>query len=421
MKISPQTTQRLKTAWQRLPAEQRARYEPWLLKAHQHAVQVMRQPGTSRRPETPPEFALAYGILHDKLHEISDATSGSPDVTVGPDGMISGTGQFQHLDPRWADLNAALMEYEAAGALVPFQTQPQTLPLPEETRIALLGDWGTGDWGASPAPAIQVASAVRKLNPDYAVHLGDVYYMGSDGTLEWPTYEMDNLLAPWPGNPARSFALQGNHEMYAQGTGYFHHALGLALPPGRETPFTAQKGTSYFALVNSHWVIVGLDTAYAATNFYTEGNLNAPQLEFLAQVTSSNPGKKVLLLSHHNPLSEDGTQQLPLFSQVLGVLPSGVTAYWYWGHLHLGIVYKPVRTSNNITIHPRCAGHGGMPWGIASELRDASAIDWFESRLTKDATASDYPVRNGFALLELRGADLHETFYDQYGEVSYQG
>ena len=46
-------------------------------------------------------------------------------------------------------------------------------------------------------------------------------------------------------------ALNGNHEMYSGGFGYFK----LILP-------AFEQDSSYFALQNEHWLLVGLDTAY---------------------------------------------------------------------------------------------------------------------------------------------------------------
>ncbi|MHC4973509.1 MAG: metallophosphoesterase, partial [Planctomycetota bacterium] len=82
----------------------------------------------------------------------------------------------------------------------------------EGSTIALAGDWGSGTYSA-----YQVADRIRELEPDYTVHLGDVYY---SGTKE----EFDRYFLPedaWPEGKKGTFALNGNHEMYSGGRAYF--------------------------------------------------------------------------------------------------------------------------------------------------------------------------------------------------------
>ena len=49
-------------------------------------------------------------------------------------------------------------------------------PLPDEARIAVLGDWGTGLYGA-PLVAKAIRGDVQGFQ--LLLHLGDVYYSGS--------------------------------------------------------------------------------------------------------------------------------------------------------------------------------------------------------------------------------------------------
>ena len=69
-----------------------------------------------------------------------------------------------------------------------------------------------------------VANQVAKSRPDFTIHLGDVYYVG-DGTEVKENFlgEKTSAYTPvkWPMGTKGSFALTGNHEMYAHGNGYF--------------------------------------------------------------------------------------------------------------------------------------------------------------------------------------------------------
>src|SRR5207237_885587 len=63
----------------------------------------------------------------------------------------------------------------------------------------------------------------------------------------WPHAEGDRSL--------RSWALNGNHDMYSGGHGYFGFLL-------RDPRFAGQQGSSHFRLAGRWWQLLGLDTAY---------------------------------------------------------------------------------------------------------------------------------------------------------------
>src|SRR5215467_3498217 len=93
----------------------------------------------------------------------------------------------------------------------------------EGIRLSLTGDWGTGT-----TEARKVAARIKAFRPDYTIHLGDVYYVGGIQEIE------ENCLGQtrdglsgviWPHGKIGSFALNGNHEMYANGDGYFDYFI----------------------------------------------------------------------------------------------------------------------------------------------------------------------------------------------------
>src|SRR5260221_13877791 len=108
-----------------------------------------------------------------------------------------------------------------------------------------------------------------------------------------------------------------------------------------------QKGFSYFALYNSTWLVIGLDSAYAATSFYQKGGLNDTQLQWLRDLMASKVGmvgadrKNVVLLTHHQGMDLEGSRVEPLWSQVTSVLGSSLHR-WYWGHVHGVAAFEPV-------------------------------------------------------------------------------
>ena len=69
---------------------------------------------------------------------------------------------------------------------------------------------------------------MHTISPVFTIHLGDVYYVGDSNEVR------ENFLAEktspytpvkWPMGAKGGFALNGNHEMYAEGNGYWRMVL----------------------------------------------------------------------------------------------------------------------------------------------------------------------------------------------------
>jgi hypothetical protein len=328
---------------------------------------------------------------------------------------------YDSTDPGWAYCFPAMVLTD--GDTPPFVVG-KTVQIPDTTTIAILGDWG--GWNG---PAQSVAAGAKANN--YLVHLGDVYYAGTNGGLLLDPDEEDHFTNVWPGVAGHSFTLNSNHDMYAHATGYSLTAL--AMPQ-----FQAQGGNC-FALYNKAFRIVGLDSAYYAPdnsieNFpgYMIGSLgpaNGPQMQFLqSQISQLTAGQKLILLTHHNGLNDNGSlpaqtdspymlwQQI---TQAVSQIPAAASrnVVWYYGHVHIGAVYKPQKVGG-VTIYPRCCGHSCIPWGIATEL-NAPNVVWFEQKVL--GPGQNYFVTNGYATLKLNGPSLTEAFMDQNGHQSWSG
>jgi hypothetical protein len=218
--------------------------------------------------------------VHSALTDDSDGVVSSLEagvvLDVGTDGLISGTGKYQQLDPGWLEAYAASLE-SLIGGKHPFMAEPQVVPIPDTVTIALAGDWGTGDWrtATNPAPSTDARTHMAFPEPDIPVHLGDVYYAGTSDQ------EQHLLVKLSPSGSKGSFALNSDHEMYSGAKPYFQ---AIANPP-----FAQQGGTSYFGLENNNWVIVGLDSAHFADelSLYKEGAL-AHRRDDAASVSAAN-------------------------------------------------------------------------------------------------------------------------------------
>ena len=409
--IDPVIVSRIKAAWENLPDAKKAGIAPMLARASHHAQVVA---GTGTAPPLPNDTPRQALLLATALHEDKDQVMANLErgivVRVGANGEIYGTGKYEELDPGWSEAAAVWLEYYSGmKTKAGFATTPATITIPDKTRIAIAGDWGTGNWRPhNPSPSADVARQMDFLKADYTIHLGDTSYAGTDDQ------EQHLLVMLWPAGSKGAFTLNSNHEMYSGANGYFSVALA-------DRKFSVQNKCSYFALENSAWVIVGLDSAYFADeeNMYLDGSLISPsepqaQMKFLRERIAT--GKKVMILSHHGGLSLDGGSKTRLWNQLMDAFPSArPPACWYWGHEHAAVVYSSHAAGNTLC---RCCGHGAIPWGHATVLDTNPNVDWFESRPANDL---DIPKRvlNGFAMLSFDGPNLKETFYDENGGVAW--
>lgn len=243
-------------------------------------------------------------------------------------------------------------------------------PLPNRVRAAVLGDWGTGLYGA---PAC--AQSIQKDPKDYQLllHLGDVYYSGTNDEIK------DRFLKLWPDKPnAVHRACNSNHEMYTGGRAYFKQTLKKF----------GQKA-SYFALQNDHWLLVGLDSAYE------EGRLAGDQVAWLQNLLDASGDRRVVLFTHHQLYSWKETPKSQLHRQVGELLNGRKLFGWYWGHEHRMMVYDRHPAYG---LHARCVGHSGYPY--FADKTDAGTLG---PRLNQDAVWRRVETKNvvpGGSILE---------------------
>jgi hypothetical protein len=410
--------ERLRLAWAALPASKREAVRPILDIAHEQLKTFVQTGRATHQPHVPHQFMLAKTVLsHDedgllpklpapKPSTLPAAEPGVVEIDVSPGGEIFGTGKYQQLDPGWIEAAGLWLEHLIIGKHSFPSSLPNVLQIPDNTTLALAGDWGTGPFGTPPGPSIKVAGVIAGLKPDFTIHLGDVYYAGTG------EQETDNFVSIWPNGSLGSLALNSNHEMYSGGGPYFKAVSG--------GNFSLQAPFSFFALENTNWIVIGLDSAYFANELeaYINGSIgDGGQLAFLRQVATkaATERKKVIVLTHHNGLEEDGSAPTALWNEVMAAFPAGTApAYWYWGHVHAGVVYVQQRNG----VRCRCAGHGALPWGFASELANNPNVTWFESK--KDGDDPDnLRVLNGCVFLELKGESVTETFFDENGNRAW--
>lgn len=318
----------------------------------------------------------------------------------------------------WATVAWAKLKNLIPHKLVePKSAAPQTLP--DSGRVALLGDWGTGLYGAP-----EITKAIQADPDPYAMlmHLGDVYYAGTKKEIQ------QRFLDLWPQRAgAINRALNSNHEMYSGGHPYF----GLTLP-------AFGQDASYFAHQNKHWTLVGLDVAHK------DHSIDDQQVEWLEKVLQQAGDRKVVLFSHHQLFScyESQGHKLWAHEGFANILKSNRIFAWYWGHEHRCAIYQERDEASGLW--GRCIGHGGMPesrkqtrglpkaaghdaadWRQAPEKRDANGRRLAPPSLLLEGPnphikgEEDDFTPNGYAVLTLDGPHLTEQVMSTDGKVIY--
>lgn len=360
------------------------------------------------------------GMLKDigmPSSKITAANWSSWDTTLKGQGVLMGDGSlvsfatYAIVDPGWS---LALIYYMCLELGIiqksSFGNNPKTLVISNKNQlnVALFGDWGTGSYpdGNLPAsPSQLIGQQLNKMNPDLSIHLGDVYYAGSGFE------EKTRLLDCWPVASLGNFTLNSNHEMYYGANGLFGIALASPL-------FAAQQNTTYFQVQFGNWLIIGLDSAYYDTSsmFMTGVITDSDQLVFLKQ--AGMQGKKICILTHHNPLDTIGQNKLPLWNQVVNALGKEPD-YWYWGHVHNGMVYSAQSAGANVKC--RCLGNAAIPIGNSEWLQsNPSSVSFYTNKPLANTTIQQrLRVLNGFAMLQFTADDVKENWYYQDGSPAW--
>jgi hypothetical protein len=290
---------------------------------------------------------------------------------------------------------------------------------PEAGRIALLGDWGTGLYGAP-----RIADTIRHDRDPFAMlmHLGDVYYSGTGGEVR------ERFLDLWPVRPeAMNRARNSNHEMYSGGDAYFGSTLARV-----------DQKSSYFALQNKHWTLVGLDVAYR------DHDIDDEQVAWVREVLAQAGARKVILFSHHQLYSHFESQGSKLFGHpgFGAILRSKRIFAWYWGHEHRCTIFE--EPDQNFGLYARCIGHSGMPQSHTktrnlprATARPFERGDWrrstaqikegnplpscvvLEGRNPYIKNEEDKFTPHGYAVLTLDGPVLKEQILDPTGVELY--
>ncbi|MBB4423962.1 hypothetical protein GGD66_002506 [Bradyrhizobium sp. CIR48] len=272
-------------------------------------------------------------------------------------------------DPKWGRTLREYSEYfgwDGTRRQIPY-LKPTEASRPIEIKtgatIALFGDWAAGT-----KTARKTLESIRAFSPDILVHLGDIYYSGTEAECAVNFDDVIEDVFDRKNNPLPVFTLAGNHDMYSGGIAYYD--LIRRLNRGRQSQIS-----SFFCLRSSdaQWQLLAMDTGLHDYSPLSVGDaltfVEKEEQAWLEARVAEFDGKSILL-SHHQLFSAfskigkpaaDGrltTHNPNLLSLFKRLKSTGRSiSAWFWGHEHNLCIYQPHLDLER----GRCIGHGAVP------------------------------------------------------------
>lgn len=292
-------------------------------------------------------------------------------------------------------------------------TLQSSAPSRSEINISILSDWAS-----DTSESDSVAHLVAKHAPDYTIHLGDVYFVGTPKEIE------NNFTAPhasWYYGASGSLVLSGNHEMYSNGNAFFQHLLPAMYVQQAEIRKTQQAG--FFCLENEYWRVIGLDTGYTSVGRPFLEVLSPPDchlkkeqivwLRDVVKIGDPEDRRGLVFLSHHPNTSSFREEYKIPGEQIRKLIGHDREVVWLWGHDHRMVVYHKNKNGKGPIAYGRCIGHGGLPVEInmPRDKMEADKILYYDRRVRKvlKRRAIGY---NGYVNLKLNQEILTAEYRD---------
>lgn len=266
-----------------------------------------------------------------------------------------------------------------------------------ETKVALFSDWGTGYYHSK-----YIAKHIAREAPGQAIHLGDVYYTGTQSEFD---ERFIPILEKHITNKIPLYTLNANHEMDTHGLAYFAY-----LQKRRQSSSIHRQEGSYFCLTSEHYQIIGIDTAFERNGRLRKGD----QKNWLqARLSEGKSAKKVnILLSQSEPFEKEARELLT--KDLQSMVANKLIDLWFWGDQHYCALYPP---GPSTPFGGSCIGHGGYPYRIkdADDFAGHLVRPLFmelEPRFPIDLHVRPGMGNNGFCMLTLTPGSLAIRYLD---------
>jgi hypothetical protein len=359
--------------------------------------------------------SLAQSTLNEQLATLEVEHTGIGDNV---DAFFNkyGTGDLGGWVPVFLKIVAEKVHLQHKSPFVyfdPTDRQGLVTNIPEVCKVILVADWGANNDHAANIRDLIKTEIANTTVPVYFIHLGDIYYSGTRS-------ECQTFLKNWPlrdaGGPikGRSFALNGNHEMYSGGDGYF----GTVLPQ-------LGQPASYFALRSPKWDFYGLDVAYVPGRFYdpSEANLTH-QWQWLKNQMDGATDRRHVLLTHNQPCSANLPEHdagLVMRQQIAELQEGNVRPIegWFFGHQHKCYIYEDTR----LNYKARLIGHGSFPHDIQKEKYPDNDLNGNPLMAFAQLDYRGYPsglAYSGYVSIDVTNEELLVRYIDEDGKQFHE-
>ncbi len=325
--------------------------------------------------------------------------------------LLAGELKGSQCDPIWAECLTTYLGYKISGGSLPYRPSLNpVIDLGAATKLAILGDWGTGD-----DVAVNLLQQIALLQPDVLIHLGDVYYAGTQSEEQTNFLDICRQIL---GSKIPVFSLCGNHDMYSGGNGYYWLVDQLG------------QQASYFCLQNANWQFLAMDTGHndndpltVSTNMTSliAGDTWAEANWHVEKINQAG-GRRTVLLSHHQLFSAfasvgsvDGNAfayNPNLYGNFHEVISE--VALWFWGHEHTLALYSPYMGLQK----GRCLGASAVPvFTDQQKYQSAAGLQTYQGAPMPEWDSNVVLGNNGtvynnaFAMMTLNGSSATVAYY----------
>jgi len=325
--------------------------------------------------------------------------------------ILAGELKDSTCDIGWSECLALYLAYKLAIGNLPYRPNKNPIiDLEQRTKLAIVGDWGTGD-----DVAINLLHQVALFAPDVLIHLGDVYYAGTNNEEQSNFLDICRSVL---GNNVMIVSLCGNHDMYSGGQGYYWLVDQLG------------QQASYFCLQNNNWQFLAMDTGHNDNNPITVGSNmtslmtfgNWAEEDWLLDKINLAGSRQTVLLSHHQLFSPFGSvgsvdgqgyaYNKNLRASFQAVMPD--IAWWFWGHEHTLAIFDPYMDLKR----GRCVGASAVPvftdqqsYSSAAGLETYGGLPLPTWNKNGQLGNNGNSYNNCFAIMTLNGASANVDYY----------
>lgn len=330
---------------------------------------------------------------------------------------------YHYLKSRLFTRKHPFVNYQGASSNGVFEMQSDNDLSGQTIKIVIAADWASDTEESDLIGKLMLNEA-----PDYSIHLGDVYFVGTPQEIKSNFINANNS---WPKGKSGSLALPGNHEFYSNGNPFYEYLLPAMFIKTKSG--TIKQEASFFCLQNNFWRVIGLDTGYYSVGpliweyiVRPDAHLDEKQVDWIKQELNL-PGDKrgLVFLSHHQYCSGFEKAYTKAAERLKEIIGGDREVLWIWGHEHRFAVYGKYQSQNGIKAYGRCIGHGGMPPELGKvkngkdsvtppdvDKAEESKLVFFDGR-KKNVMKSLIIGHNGFAVMSFENEKLRIEYKDE--------